>query len=222
MPTDSSIYLVVREPERSEHRVVRIGFVPFTIGTSERCDVRIARSERPVSLRVERQEGRYRIVAHRDAEDSGDHAGLDDVGAAATPTRGAWLHHGLNMRFAGVYLRFFSRAPRGDLLAASNSTVEVIDSPRVRTTGARQAVSFGGPPRPRAATPVYVPRALDAPPPRRRDPNDPPSARGASPHAGADPFDGPAWLGRLDDLAQRLAKTRPESRRRGNPDAAAP
>ena len=119
MATDRSLILLLNEPDSDKKRVVKIGFVPFVVGTQENADVRIESSNRAMRLRIVRRGGRYRIL--KDEDDT-----------SGTKRSGAWLHNGVQMRYGGVFFRFFTHAPPQGVLDARNAQIEVVTSPCAR------------------------------------------------------------------------------------------
>jgi len=184
MRPDRSLTLVLTEPGRAQKRVVKVAFVPFTIGSDAHSDVPLGDTEKPVALQVIRRSGRFRIVRHV------------EVGSSES-TRGAWLHNGINLHFAGVQLRFFTQPPAGGMLDARNAQIEVVTAPRngdrdfETLTPSRRAPT-------RSIVAAYIPRALDAPPVTHHEPVPLVPQR-------VDPDE---HLAKLDDLHKRLRKAK--------------
>jgi hypothetical protein len=183
MSDDRLLVLVISEPGSRLNRVVKVGFVPCTIGTYPQADVPIGKAERPVRLRIIRREGRWRIVS-------------DQAGAKGESARGAWIHNGINLHFAGVRMRFFTQASAGSAVDARTAQIEVVTAP-VAGSGPRRRLGEPGSYRRRPVKP-YVPRALESPPAR---------ARGSVPRVES-ALDGAQYLRRLDDLRERLHRAR--------------
>ena len=148
-PTDSSVSILIREPDDDTIRYVEVDRLPFTIGDSTNADIPVHSPRGPVRVRISR--------VSTDSASGVEYRAQNLVGAKpGGPVRMANLIDGMRMKTAGVIVQFFSSPIPDDELE------DRVDEFELATSSTRSSViETQRAPAPVEPEPAEMPSALD-------------------------------------------------------------